>query len=385
MNSNAVKGRRKKTLISSLVAQNTLIYGSQTTARQLGVVIPHRYQLSFAKITFNPTNIICFQDRLQLITEGHLCVPLIQRLLCFNGKYAVKYPFKMGQCILSRHHFLEYTSVTYVATLKGHSSWVTSVAFHPTASLLATGSRDKTAKVWQLSSDNSSATCVATLKGHSCWVTSVAFHPTASLLATGSRDKTAKLWLLSSDNLSATCVATLEGHNNIVWSVAFHPTNHLLATSSTDNSAKLWRMSSDNSSATCVATLDRHDSSVISNFFHPNIPLLTTSSSNKTAKLTRCHSENSHATCVATLTNKYSSLAEYRYEVYCIAFHSTASLMATGGYKNVKLWRLSSDKSSATCVATLARNSDVVRGIAFHPTTHLFATTNLDTVNLWRL
>jgi WD40 repeat protein len=68
---------------------------------------------------------------------------------------------------------------------------------------------------------------------------SVAFHPTAPLLATGSQDKTAKLWKLFEDN-SAKCVATLEGHSQEVSSVAFHRTAPLLATSSCDNTVKLW-------------------------------------------------------------------------------------------------------------------------------------------------
>ena len=83
--------------------------------------------------------------------------------------------------------------------------------------------------------------CVATLEGHSCYVHSVAFHPTAPLLATGSCDNTAKLWRISADGSAATRVATLEGHNNCVWSVAFHPTAPLLATGSGDKTAKLWR------------------------------------------------------------------------------------------------------------------------------------------------
>ena len=77
--------------------------------------------------------------------------------------------------------------------------------------------------------------------GHSGSVRSVAFHPTAPLLATGSWDGTVRLWLLSSDNSSATCVATLKGHSDAVWSVAFHPTAPLLATGSADDSVRLWR------------------------------------------------------------------------------------------------------------------------------------------------
>ena len=96
-----------------------------------------------------------------------------------------------------------------------------------------------TVQFWLLSSDNSSATCVATLAFHSETVDSVAFHPTAPLLATGSSDNTVRLWLLSCDNSSATCVAILKGHS--VYSVAFHPTAPLLASGSCDRTVKLWR------------------------------------------------------------------------------------------------------------------------------------------------
>jgi WD40 repeat protein len=71
---------------------------------------------------------------------------------------------------------------------------VSSVAFHPTASILATGSFDNSTKIWKIGPDGSSASCVATLEVHSKCVMSVAFHQTALLLATGSDDKTVKLW-----------------------------------------------------------------------------------------------------------------------------------------------------------------------------------------------
>jgi len=206
---------------------------------------------------------------------------------------------------------------------KGHRDIVYSVAFHPTAQFLATSSQDNTAKLWRLSSDNSSATCEATLAGHSNSVISVAFHPTARLLATGSSDNTIKLWRLSSDNLSATCVATLAGHMGPVISVAFHPTAPLLATGSKDKTTKLWRLSSDNLSATCVATLAGHSDSVLSVAFDPTGRCVATGSYDNTAKLWQLSSDNSSATCVATLEGPRSSV------IYSVAFDPNAPLLAT--------------------------------------------------------
>jgi WD40 repeat protein len=159
-----------------------------------------------------------------------------------NGERAVRDALRLGTSALSRRHFFHNSSATCVATLEGHRNSVTSVAFHPTAPLLATGSWNKTVRLWLLSCDNSSATCVATLKGHSYLVSYVVFHPSAPLLATGSWDNTAKLWRLSDDNLSARCVATLNQHSKEVSSVAFDPYSALsfLATGSHDKTVKIY-------------------------------------------------------------------------------------------------------------------------------------------------
>jgi len=90
-------------------------------------------------------------------------------------------------------------AATCVATLAGHSSIVYSVAFHPIGQFLVTGSGDNTVKLWRiptdrLNLDRLNLECIETLTGHTAPVTSVAFDPSGNLLATGSRDTTAKLW-----------------------------------------------------------------------------------------------------------------------------------------------------------------------------------------------
>ena len=82
------------------------------------------------------------------------------------------------------------------------------VAFNKEGTLLASGSGDRTIKLWNVES----RTEVATLKGHSDSVNSVAFNSEGTLLASGSYDRTIKLWNVE----SRTEVATLKGHSDSV-------------------------------------------------------------------------------------------------------------------------------------------------------------------------
>ena len=82
--------------------------------------------------------------------------------------------------------------------------------------------------------------CVATLEGHEGIVTSVAFHPTAPVILSGSTDKTIKLWRLLPDEMSMVCMATLAGQGGSVASVAFHPNGRLIASGNSENTATLW-------------------------------------------------------------------------------------------------------------------------------------------------
>lgn len=74
----------------------------------------------------------------------------------------------------------------------------------PFGDRVATGSFDKTAKLW----DTEKGTCLHTFAGHQNEVVTVAFDPHKSLLATGSMDQTAKLWDLETGKEHS----TLKGH-----------------------------------------------------------------------------------------------------------------------------------------------------------------------------
>ena len=79
-----------------------------------------------------------------------------------------------------------------------------------------------------------SETCVATLEGHRDWVCALAVLD-ARHLASGSWDKTVKIWDVAAER----CVATLEGHKDILFTVVVLDAGRL-ASGSEDKSIKLW-------------------------------------------------------------------------------------------------------------------------------------------------
>lgn len=89
-----------------------------------------------------------------------------------------------------------------VQTLAGHRSWVRSVAISPDGQFLASGSGDKTVKLWHMKTGK----LLHTLVSHAGWVRSVAISADGQIVASCSNDKTIKLWHLRSGKLLHTLV-----------------------------------------------------------------------------------------------------------------------------------------------------------------------------------
>ena len=130
-----------------------------------------------------------------------------------------------------------------VETLPDQTGKITSVAFcqHPEILILAIGLGDNTIKMWDIPSDETKrSSCVDTLRGHSNCVTSVSVHPYLKTLASGSNDKTVKVWRRNVDG-QFICMLTLD-HGSPVSSVAFSPSGFLVSGGSTREICKIWRL-----------------------------------------------------------------------------------------------------------------------------------------------
>ncbi|KAG6330864.1 hypothetical protein ID866_8226 [Astraeus odoratus] len=146
-----------------------------------------------------------------------------------------------------------------LVTHKAHEKDINSLDLAPTDQLLASGSQDRTANVYEISyrsacggrSSHGEIRLLGTCKGHKRGVWNVKFGKTERVLATGSGDKTVKLWNLD----DFTCVKTFEGHANSVLRVDFINNGTQLVSSGSDGLVKLWNTRDEE----CTATLDNHE------------------------------------------------------------------------------------------------------------------------------
>jgi hypothetical protein len=160
----------------------------------------------------------------------------------------------------------------FLERLVGHESGVSAIAFSPDGNILASGSADKSIRLW----DMHSGQALQTLRGHVSRVSAIAFSPNGKILASGSSYGTIRIW----DGKSGLALRELDSPQHTIRALAFSPDSEILASGSGEI-IQLW----DPQSSTILQTLKGHEGEIRSIAFSPNGKVLASVSGDKTIRL----------------------------------------------------------------------------------------------------
>lgn len=256
---------------------------------------------------------------------------------------------------------------------------ITSVAFNPDGKYLITTSYDGIVRVIKISDRD----ILRELTGHTGTVWSADFSPNGNLIASGGEDATIKLWDVHSGRL----LRTFTGHTRNVWAVKFSPDGATMASGSFDNTVKIWNVAD----GTLIRELRGHSEAVVALAFSPDGKILASTSDDTTIKLWN--------------TVHWSLMKTFQVSrhVQAVDFSSDGKRLITGGRdqaafgeflqnifgdsetrKGVSMWLW--DVHNGKLLQTFSQHSNDVNDVSFSPNSMWIASGSSDrTVKLWRI
>jgi transducin (beta)-like 1 len=242
---------------------------------------------------------------------------------------------------------------------------VTAMDWNPSGTLLATGSSDGIARIW-----DAKGTLKHKLQKHTSHIFVLKWSKSGDYLLSGSADKLAIVW----DTSSGSVKQVFDFHTQPCLDVDWR-NNNSFATCSGDTLIHVCELGRTKP----VVTFSGHTSEVNAIRWDPQGQILASCSDDKTAKLWRMDS-----------TKPIQDLKGHDLDIYTLRWSPTgpgsknpskSPLLATASFdKTVRIW----DTTSGNCLQTLDRHEEAVYSISFSPDGEYIASGSLDRcLNIW--
>ena len=245
-------------------------------------------------------------------------------------------------------------------TLKGHESDVTCIDYHPSGSYLISSEKENgTILLWNLKESKEENR----FEEHKGPVLSLAFNPRGDIFASGSQDTTIIIW----DFLKRNKKAVLHGHLEAVNSLSYSNNGFLLASGSSDNTIKIWNSFSN----TEDTTIDHLSGKILSVAFNPfNFQFLASLGSDNTI-------------CIWDLIQCkiIHSLKVLNDDIVSIAYSPNGVNIISGSSgRTIRVW----DVNEKEAGVSIKGHDDIVKCITFFPSGRSFISTSADrSIKIW--
>lgn len=159
---------------------------------------------------------------------------VIEKSIKCNGLLGAIFP-EGSRAVLSQGEnivILNLDSNYISASLSGHSSSVCAIALSKDYAVAASGSWDKSVKIW----DVKDGRLLKTLNGHNDGVLSLSISPDGERIVSGGFDKKVNVWTVKTGSL----LYSFTPSNDFIWKVSFSPDGSLFAASDWGNNVAIW-------------------------------------------------------------------------------------------------------------------------------------------------